>query len=390
MTANAVMLVPPARRAWPVLGLLVVLAGLGLGAAWIMASEGHHITGMSQHIVWALPDVCAMFLILSASGALNVASIAWVFGVAGYRPLAPLSALVAIGLLAGGLTVLMLDLGRPDRLLVAMLHHNMTSVFNWNVLLYTGFIAVTGTHLWTMLVRRQNRHTQATGVVALLWRLVLTTGSGSITGLLVGRAAFHSAVMAPLFIAASLADGLAVFMLGLAGLAALGGPVTDAALRRRLGRLLGIFAAASLYFSIVLHLTWLYAPGSRAIPGFLLVHGGVYPLLFWGGQVVLGTALPLWLLFRCDGREMLAAALVSVGGLAQLAVLLIGGQAFPRTILPGWQVHSAFGDGSPAAYMPSLPEALLGISGFAVAVLLVLLGCRLLRILPARFAGAPA
>ena len=113
-------------------------------------------------------------------------------------------------------------------------------------------------------------------------------------------------------------------------------------------------------------------------------------MLFWGGQVLLGTAVPLWLLFRCEGHELLAAALVALGGLAQLGVLLIGGQAVPHSLLPGWELHSAFGDGSAAAYVPSLPEALLGVGGFALALLLVLLGCRLLRILPARLSEVPA
>ena len=390
MVVSGVTLIPSAPRAWPALGLLLLLVALGLASAWTMETQGHHITGMTNRIVWGLPHVCAIFLILAASGALNVASVASVFGRSDYKPLAPLSALLAIALLAGGLGVLVLDLGRPDRLMVAMLHQNPFSIFAWNVLLYSGFVAVAGVYLWTMLVRRQNRHTEAAGVVALVWRLVLTTGTGSIFGFLAGRAAFHSAMMAPLFVTASLADGLSVFMLVLAGLAALGGSVPDAAMWRRLGRLLGILAAASLYFTSVLHLTWLYAPDSRAVSGFLLLHGGVFPPLFWGGQVLLGTAVPLWLLFRCEGHELLAAALVALGGLAQLGVLLIGGQAVPHSLLPGWELHSAFGDGSAAAYAPSLPEALLGVGGFALALLLVLLGCRLLRILPARLSEVSA
>lgn len=383
----ATILTPAADRAWPVLGLLAALTALGLAAAWLLASEGHHITGAGHHFAWSLPDVCAMFLVLAASGALNVASVAWVFGVTGYRPLAPLSALVAIALLVGGVGVLTLDLGRPDRLLVAMLYHNPASVFGWNSLLYTGFVAVTGVSLWTMLVRRRNRYAGTAALVALLWRLALTTGTGSIYGLLAGREAFHSAMMPPLFIAASLADGLAVFLLVLAGLQALGAPPADPALRHRLGRLLGIFAVAALYFVVALHLTWMYAPESRPVSRFLLVEGGVWPLLFWVGEVFLGTVVPLWLLVRRTGRETLAAALVALGGLAQMAVLVIGGQAFPRTLLPGWDVVSAFGDGRPATYIPALPEALLGLSGFAIALLLVLLGCRLFRILPAESAA---
>ena len=45
---------------------------------------------------WGVPHVFAVFLIVAASGALNVASIASVFGKTAYKPLAPLSGLVAI------------------------------------------------------------------------------------------------------------------------------------------------------------------------------------------------------------------------------------------------------------------------------------------------------
>mgnify|MGYP000175531653 CR=1 FL=1 len=45
-------------------------------------------------------------------------------------------------LLAGGLMVLMLDLGRPDRVIVAATHYNFRSVFAWNVFLYSGMAAI--------------------------------------------------------------------------------------------------------------------------------------------------------------------------------------------------------------------------------------------------------
>ena len=197
MAASGTTLNPSPSRTWMALGLLALLLALGLASAWTMETQGHHITGMSNHIVWGVPHVFAIFLILAASGALNVAPVASVFGRADYKPLAPLSALLAIALLAGGLVVLVLDLGRPDRLIVAMLHQNPLSIFAWNVLLYTGLVAVAGVYLWTMLVRRRNRHTQAVGVVALVWRMALTTGTGSIFGFLVARDAVSGGIMAP-------------------------------------------------------------------------------------------------------------------------------------------------------------------------------------------------
>ena len=151
---------------WALLLALGALAALGGGAAWHMEHEGHHVTGMTNRIVWGTPHVFAVFLIVAASGALNVASIASVFGRSLYKPLARLSGLLAMTLLAGGLAVLVLDLGRPDRLVVAMTNYNFKSIFAWNIFLYTGFLAVVAAYLWTMFERRMNTHTTPVGTIA--------------------------------------------------------------------------------------------------------------------------------------------------------------------------------------------------------------------------------
>jgi len=56
---------------------------------------------MTNQVVWGMPHVFAIFLIVAASGALNVASIGTAFGKKVYKPLGRLSALLAITLLAG-------------------------------------------------------------------------------------------------------------------------------------------------------------------------------------------------------------------------------------------------------------------------------------------------
>ena len=133
---------------WGLLLLLAILTAVGIGAAHHMDVEGHHISGMNNQIVWGLPHVFAIFLIVAASGALNLASIASVFGKVEYKPLARFSAVLSIALLVGGLAVLLLDLGRPDRLIVAITHYNFRSIFAWNMILYSGFIVIVLTYLW--------------------------------------------------------------------------------------------------------------------------------------------------------------------------------------------------------------------------------------------------
>lgn len=376
--------------------VLAALALSGFVAALYMEHYGHYITGMNNQIVWGLPHVFAIFLIVAASGALNVASIGTVFGKRIYKPLGRFSGLLALALLLGGLTVLVLDLGRPDRLIVAMTTYNFTSIFAWNIYLYVGFIGVVAVYLWVQMERRMNHYARAAGMLAFLWRLVLTTGTGSIFGFLVAREAYDSAIMAPLFIAMSFSFGLAIYVLLLLAACHGSGREIGGAVLRRLGRLLGVFVAVVLYFTAVQHLTNLYAAEHLGVERFILLDGGIYTVLFWGVQVTVGGLLPLLLLFRSPPvnsvvsvRGLVIACLAVVaGGFAQVYVIVIGGQAWPLNLFPDREVSSGFYDGVISNYSPSLPELGLGLGGVALTGLIVLFGIRILRFLPTTLADS--
>lgn len=372
------------------LGALVLL---GMGSAWIMEHNGHHITGMNNQIVWGMPHVFAVFLVVAASGALNVASIASVFGKTAYKPLSRLSGLLALTLLIGGLGVLVLDLGHPDRLVVAMTTYNFKSIFAWNIYLYNGFMVIVGVYLWFQMERRMQRYATAAGWVAFIWRLILTTGTGSIFGFLVAREAYDAAIMAPLFIAMSFSFGLAIFLLVMmASCAWTSRPLGDKLLKR-MGKLLAVFIAAVLYFTATQHLTNLYAAQHAGVERFFLVEGGIITTLFWWGQVILGGIVPLALLFLpmtagTRGGTTLASILVILGGLVQVYVIIVGGQAYPLVLFPGMEVTSSFADGAVAQYWPSWYEIGLGIGGAAFALLAVALAVRVLPFLPASLADS--
>lgn len=376
---------------WGLLALNAIVLLAGLGAASVMEHRGHIVTGMTNRIVWGTPHVFAVFLIVAASGALNLASISSVFGRSEYKPYARLSGLLAIALLIGGLAVLVLDLGRPDRLIVAMTTYNFKSIFAWNIFLYVGFLAIVAAYLFVMMDRRASRvgHVgSAVGWLAFAWRLILTTGTGSIFGWLVAREAYGAAIMAPLFIAASLLYGLAFTVLALAGL--------EQEKRRDLlsdemtGKfrgLLAIFILAVLHLTAVHHLTNLYASERHGVERFLLLAGGSYTVAFWVGQILVGSMVPLAILAlprlgRSRTALIVASALCLAGGLAQMYVIIIGGQAFPLNLFPGMEVTSSFQDGQVAAYRASLPEVLLGLSGLSLAVLVAGIAVKLLPFLP--------
>ncbi len=365
-----------------------LVIALGLLAALYMEHNGHYVTGMNNQIVWGMPHVFAVFLIVAASGALNVASISSVFNRLAYKRFARLSAILAISLLAGGLFVLLLDLGRVDRLIIAMTSYNFKSIFAWNIYLYTGFFVIVGIYLWTMMEKRMNRYSKIAGYSAFVWRLILTTGTGSIFGFLAAREAYDTALMAPLFIASSFVYGLAFTVLVLLTMCwTMGITLMDTEFVKKIRGLLIIFTITVLYFTVVMHLTNLYAAQHQGVEMYLLLTGGVIPLVFWGLQIGIGSILPMLILahpkFGITRQGLsIASILLLIGGLGQMYVIIIGGQSYPLNIFPGMEASSTWIDGRFGDYVPSLPEIMLGVSGISITMLLTGMALKILPFLP--------
>jgi molybdopterin-containing oxidoreductase family membrane subunit len=299
-----------------------LVSAIGVGAALYMEHSGHVVTGMNNQIVWGLPHVVAIFLIVAASGVLNVASMGSVFGRVLYKSRAPLSGLLGIAMLSGGLAVIMLDLGRADRLMVAATHFNPTSVFGWNVILYPVFYGFVAVYLWTMMERRMNPFSKAAGLATFVWRVILTSGTGSIFAFLVARQAYGTALLAPMFIIMSFSWGLAVFLVVQSTMYAWNNMTLPPLILRRMKNLLATFVAAVLYLTIVLHLVNAYFAKNIAFEYFILFDSE-FASMFWVGQILIGTLLPLALLFAPGTRDKalwvnVAALLVILGAYFQL------------------------------------------------------------------------
>jgi molybdopterin-containing oxidoreductase family membrane subunit len=184
----------------------------------------------------------------------------------------------------------------------------------------------------------------------------------------------------------SFSFGLAIFVLVLMAACSWTGRSLGEVVLNRLRTLLGVFVATVLYFVAVHHLTNLYIARQHDVERFFLWDGGIYPWIFWLGQILVGGVLPLALLFGARSRSAVAAAAVAViaGGFAQVYVLIIGGQAYPQQLFPGKEVSSSFFDGVAASYAPSLPELALGVGGVALAAALTVVGLKVLPFLPAK------
>ena len=87
---------PSPRPFWLAAVLAAAVTGVGLAAAHFMETRGHVVTGMGNEVVWGVPHVFAIFMIVAASGVLNMASVGSVFGQPAYKARAKLSGLLSL------------------------------------------------------------------------------------------------------------------------------------------------------------------------------------------------------------------------------------------------------------------------------------------------------
>ena len=382
---------------WALLGAfgLIVLGGVW---AFMHMEHGHFSTGMNNQIVWGMPHVFAIFLIVAASGAANIATIGTVFGNKIYQPLGRLSAFLGASLLIGGLLVLLLDLGSIGHVIeMAKGNLNFKSIFAWNMILYSGFLGIIVVYLWTMMDRSKLAKMlyKPMGITNMVWRFLLTMGTGSIFGFLVARQYYDAAIMAPLFITASYVFGTAIYTLVLMTSFKLTGRELGDSILNRLRYTLAIFIALTVFLELVRHLANLYATEHHGVEGFILVSGDSISNIFWYGQIVMGSLIPvflIWCRYLKNNRYALASAaiLAVLGGLAQIYVILIGGQSYPLVLFPNAEVSSSFSEGIINTYSATLPELLLGVGGFALAIAMIILAVKVFKVLPVSLADSIA
>ncbi|MEE9327942.1 MAG: NrfD/PsrC family molybdoenzyme membrane anchor subunit [Cocleimonas sp.] len=379
---------------WGILGLFGLIVLGGAAAFLHMHHHGHHVTGMNNQIVWGMPHVFAIFLIVAASGAANIATIGTVFGKTVYKPLGRLSAFLAASLLIGGLLVLLLDLGSLHHVIeMAKGYINFKSIFAWNIILYSGYIGIIAVYLWTMMARSKTAKAlnKTVGISNMVWRFLLTMGTGSIFGFLVARQYYDAAILAPLFIVASYVFGTAIYILVLMASFKMTGRELGDSILNRLRNTLAIFIALVLFFEAVRHLTNLYATEHHGVESYILSGDSKFTSLFWYGQIILGSLVPMFLvwcrLLKNNRTALITAAILAIiGGLIQIYIILIGGQSYPLVLFPNAEVSSTFFDGVNNAYTATMPEYLLGIGGVALAIFIVILGMKVLRLLPTTLA----
>lgn len=332
------------------MGALGLLSLTGFGALGYQLVNGLGVTGMNNSVSWGLYITMFMFFVGLSAGGLIVSSSATVFDIPSFKVVAkPATILSTVCIIVAG-AFIMIDIGSPFRVLNLILHSQFKSPLMWDVCIITLYLSINIIYLYLMTRPKQNKKMlKIMSSIALPIAILVHSITAWIFGLQIAREGWHSALMAPLFVASALDSGLALLIIVLVLLIKYKVFFVEKKLITSLAGLLVTCVAVDAYFVFSEILTMLY-PQEEAVLHVLneMLKGSMAPF-FWG-EVILGFVIPLAILLFKKNREKTSLVIFS-------SVLIVIGVFFKRV----WLLFTSFiyphVDGAPGitlgSYTPS-------------------------------------
>jgi molybdopterin-containing oxidoreductase family membrane subunit len=364
---------------WAGLAITGGLAALAPLSALYLFVNGHHVSSMTNQIPWGMPIVMAVYLIGASAGSLVMSATSSVFGKVEYKPFSRMAALMAFLLIVAALMAIIMDWGRPDRLMVPFFHIQPRSMFSLNAFLYSSYMALSLVYLYAMF-HNMKKLERYLGLTAVGLAVLVHSGTGAIFGFVYVRELYNSPLLPPSFIAAALSSGTALMIVVITIAFKAAGRHLDHRLIHQLANLMGIFILVVLYFIFIENVTRSYAPKNYEAASFLLLHGGQVTNLFWVGLIGVGLVIPATLVlnpFTAKSMFFIQAAawMQLIGVVIERYIIVMPAQLMPLEFFPDKEITSVFNDGAFATYSPSLPEigysvglCFVVVFGFMVAI----------------------
>lgn len=124
------------------IGFLIIIILGGIYGYYQQFTKGLMITGMNDYALWGIYiSNFVFFVAISLVGSL-VTAILRLSGVKWATPLTRISEIIAVAaIMMGGLTII-IDMGRPDRILNLFMHGRLQSPIVWDVIVVTTYLTI--------------------------------------------------------------------------------------------------------------------------------------------------------------------------------------------------------------------------------------------------------
>ncbi|OGO38133.1 MAG: hypothetical protein A2147_02950 [Chloroflexi bacterium RBG_16_57_8] len=365
--------------------VLGIMTAVMVTAFLVMYLRGQQVWGISNAVPWGQLITIDIFFIGASAGAIVVSGLSYVLGREEYKPIGRMAVLMGLIVFAGAMISVLIDLGRPEKFwrpFAFGIGNNLTSMFAFNSIWYSGYLVLMAVYLWLAL---ENKHKAAmiVGTIDVLWAMGVHSFTGAIFGLVGAREILSSPLKPFEFITAALTSGTALLTIVAFATFKYTRRTLDPKVIVSLGKLLRVIIIVLLVMIFFDKLTHYYFPTREGVV-FLIT--GPYWWLFWVFQMGMGIVLPLILLFNPKtGKNvkwvLVACASVVVGVLGERAAIVIPGTAQVQELFPG-EIQGQWG--APGVFPIAIWETLLTVGIMCFVAFMFVLALKYLDILPAK------
>ena len=206
------------KKYWLLLLVLFGLHGLGATAFLYQLKKGLTVTGMSRDVSWGIYIAQFTFLVGVAASAVMVVLPYYLHNVKEYAKVTILGEFLAVACVSMCLMFILVDLGKPMRMLNVILHPTPNSVLFWDMVVLNGYLFLNIVIGWVVLSAERKEVPPPQWIkpviyVSIPWAVSIHTVTAFLYAGLPGRHFWLTAIMAARFLGSAFASGPSLLIL---------------------------------------------------------------------------------------------------------------------------------------------------------------------------------
>lgn len=396
------------------MGFLGVSLVICLGAYGLQLKNGMVVTGLGDYVSWGMYISSFVFFVATSLIGMLISAVLGLSGQKWASPLARIAEIIALAFASVAGIVIILDMGRPERLLNVIIHGQIQSPILWDVTVVTVYMIISALFLYIPLIPdlkicseklknlppfarniykvlslnwnntpEQNKIIKQTTRTIAIFIIPVALAIHTVTSWLfanTSRAGWDSTIFGPYFVTGAFVAGTAAVIIAMYFFRKnykLQDYITDNHFDM-IGKLLVLVSLVYLYFNLNEYMVPFYKmKESEAI----LLHdlfAGNHAVLFWSVQI-LGLVLPIILLLFKKMRKPLPMLVIGImvllGAWFKRMIIVVPTQEHPY--LPIQNVPLNF-----KIYTPTLVETLITIAPFILVLIIITLLAKVIPIIP--------
>ena len=206
------------RNYWIWIGFLLVLIAIGFKSYLYQLENGLGVTGMGRDISWGVYIAQFTFLVGVAASAVMLVLPYYLHDYKTFGKIVVLGEFLAVAAVSMCLLFIIVDMGKPDRVLNVLLFPTPNAIVFWDVMVLNGYLVINIVVGWVSLESERNGVSPPAWVKPIIylsipWAVSIHTVTAFLYAGMPGRHLWLTAILAPRFLASAFAAGPALLIL---------------------------------------------------------------------------------------------------------------------------------------------------------------------------------